>query len=62
MNTQVPVSPATQTGGGGKQLRRVGFGAKNGDCSARATVTYAKYAPLQSPIFITQIQPRATLH
>ncbi|MDL0082046.1 hypothetical protein NYG90_05060 [Helicobacter sp. XJK30-2] len=35
-------------GGGGQQLRRVGFGAKNGDCGARAAVTYAKYAPLHA--------------
>ena len=34
--------------GGGQQLRRVGFGAKNGDCGARAAVTYAKYAPLHT--------------
>ena len=34
--------------GGGRQLRRVGFGAKNGDCSTRAAVTYAKYAPLHA--------------
>ncbi len=35
-------------GGGGGTLRRVGFGAKNGDCGARATVTYAKYALLHA--------------
>ena len=34
--------------GGGGELRRVGFGAKNGDCGARAAVTYAKYAPLHA--------------
>ncbi|ETD25717.1 hypothetical protein [Helicobacter canis] len=39
---------ADKTGGGGERLRRVGFGAKNGDCSARAAVTYAKYAPLHA--------------
>ncbi|WP_115011099.1 hypothetical protein [Helicobacter canis] len=44
----VGIKNSVRNGGGGGTLERVGFPAKNGDCGARAAVTYAKYAPLHA--------------
>ncbi|ETD26685.1 PEP-utilizing enzyme [Helicobacter canis] len=48
-----------ETGGGGEQLKRVGFGAKNGDYCGESAVTHAQVRAFDSPCKAPFLSPKS---